>query len=360
MTRHKSAVGLSALRSKGKEPYSARGMTVEQEIADFELRKSHRGGHLARHNPSVITNRYKRLRVVEQMRLRKARVKHVLKERREREREEKGEEAAPRRMPDSIDRLRLEDETMAAHAEPAAAEELLGAEAEDEFKEYFQGRREPKVAITTSEGPQGKYTVQFCEDLVAVFGGTATYVPRGRLKVYQLCGTLIQEGYTSAIIVHEDMKKPTYMMMIALPEGPTAWFRLTSVFTHRELVGAGNAIPGVPPEVILTNFRTRLGRRVARMLQNNLSLHENRRARQVITFHNQRDFIFFRAYRYVVEPKDKKDPLSETVCRLHELGPQFTLQLRWLQSGLYDIRNEEYEFFYRPEAVKEGRRKMLL
>jgi len=335
-------------------------MTIDQEIADYELRKSHRGGKLARHNASVIGNRYKRLRVVEQMRLRKARVKKVLKERREHERAEKGEEAAPRRLPDSIDRLRIQDETTAVHANPAAAEELLVAEAADEFQEYFQGKREPKVAITTSENPQGKYTIQFCQDLVAVFGGTAVYVPRGQLKIYQLCGTLIKEEYTSVIIVHEDRRTPTYMMMISLPDGPTAWFRLTSVFTHRELVGAGNPIPDAPPEVILTNFRTRLGRRVARLLQNNLSLHENKRARQVITFHNQRDFIFFRAYRYVVEPKDKKDPLSETICRLHELGPQFTLQLRWLQSGLYDIRNEEYEFFYRPEAVREGRRKMLL
>lgn len=121
--------------------------------------------------------------------------------------------------------------------------------------------------------------------------------------------------------------------MMALPAGPTAWFRMTNVYTHKELVGSGVPIPDCPPEVIMNNFKTRLGRRVGRMIQSMLSREEHLRARQVITFHNQRDFIFFRAYRYIFENKDKKDPTSEVIVRMHELGPQFTLKLKWLQKG---------------------------
>ena len=55
-------------------------------------------------------------------------------------------------------------------------------------------------------------------------------------------------------------------MLIALPYGPTAYFGLTNVYTHDELIGAASALENTAPEVILTNFKTRLGRRIGRLL----------------------------------------------------------------------------------------------
>lgn len=48
------------------------------------------------------------------------------------------------------------------------------------------------------------------------------------------------------------------------------------------------------PELILNNFGTRLGHRVGRMFASLFSQDPNFRGRRVVTFHNQRDFIFFR------------------------------------------------------------------
>ena len=68
-----------------------------------------------------------------------------------------------------------------------------------------------------------------------------------------------------------------------------------------------------PPGLILNNFSTRLGR-IGRML-GCLVPHDQFRGRQVVTLHNQRDFIFFRYHRYVFEEKGERQPRSPRGCR---------------------------------------------
>jgi len=53
-------------------------------------------------------------------------------------------------------------------------------------------------------------------------------------------------------------------------------------------------VSGHRPELLLNNFNTRLGRRVGRMLGSLFHQDPQFRGRRVVTFHNQRDFIFFR------------------------------------------------------------------
>lgn len=54
------------------------------------------------------------------------------------------------------------------------------------------------------------------------------------------------------------------------------------------------------------------------------------RGRQVATLHNQRDFLFFRRHRYAFT--------SPTSAKLQEIGPRFTLKLRWMRKGLPAVR----------------------
>lgn len=51
------------------------------------------------------------------------------------------------------------------------------------------------------------------------------------------------------------------------------------------------------PEVILNNFSTRLGHSIGRLLAALFPQDPQFVGRQVVTFHNQRDFIFFRFHR---------------------------------------------------------------
>jgi rRNA maturation protein Rpf1 len=78
--------------------------------------------------------------------------------------------------------------------------------------------------------------------------------------------SLIPEGYTSLIVINERTNQPYSMMIIALPYGPTAYFRITNVFTRSDLIGAVKPMIDCPPEVVMTNFKTRLGRRLGRLL----------------------------------------------------------------------------------------------
>ena len=48
------------------------------------------------------------------------------------------------------------------------------------------------------------------------------------------------------------------------------------------------------PELVLNGFGTRLGHRLGRQLASLFHQDPAFRSRQVATFHNQRDFIFFR------------------------------------------------------------------
>lgn len=84
---------------------------------------------------------------------------------------------------------------------------------------------------------------------------------------------------------------------------------------------AGAMIPGHGkptshiPELILNNFSTRLGRRVGRFLGSLFPHEPQLEGRQVVTFHNQRDYIFLRHHRYIYRKENMK-----VRARLQELG----------------------------------------
>jgi len=107
--------------------------------------------------------------------------------------------------------------------------------------------------------------------------------------------------------------------------------------------------------------------------------------RQVVTFHNQRDFIFVRHHRYIFDEveeteakrreavkkremakgKEVADPAgsgSGVKTRLQELGPRFTLKLRWLQQGSFDTLHGEYEFLAKRGGIglQDQRTKFML
>jgi ribosome production factor 1 len=85
-----------------------------------------------------------------------------------------------------------------------------------------------------------------------------------------------------------------------------------------------NADPAA--ELILNNFTTLLGHSVGRLFGALFPPQPQFRGRQVVTLHNQRDFLFFRRHRYQFE--------SVTKASLQEIGPRFTLKLRWMRKGL--------------------------
>jgi ribosome production factor 1 len=91
------------------------------------------------------------------------------------------------------------------------------------------------------------------------------------------------------------------LLIIGLPNGPTAHFKLSNLVLRKDIKNHGNPTSH-QPELVLNNFTTRLGNRVGRFFQSLFPPDPNFRGRRVVTFHNQRDFIFFRHHRYITSP----------------------------------------------------------
>jgi rRNA maturation protein Rpf1 len=120
-----------------------------------------------------------------------------------------------------------------------------------------------------------------------------------------------QNGFTDVVVVNEDKKVLNGMVVCHLPDGPTAVFNLSSVILNRDIKGRGKPTDH-KPELVLNNFGTRLGYRIGRMFGSLFCQDPTFRGRRVITFHNQRDYIFFRHHRYAFEEKER-DVVATTV-----------------------------------------------
>ncbi|KIM53935.1 hypothetical protein SCLCIDRAFT_137791 [Scleroderma citrinum Foug A] len=300
---------------------------------------------------SLIKNKIKRQEVASKQK--KGKGKQKLQKRLARAKQEANDPAAKKKritenVSRTLDNTREHDPSMLPTSkQPSASvqvEELNADFASDPFASYFSftdnPHTPPKVLITTSP-KASKATYDFCDEIVGVFPG-AEYVRRKKGKGFEvgrIAGWAAGRGYKHLVIVNEDMKKPNAITLVHLPSGPTAYFRLSSVELTKQIYGHARATPH-NPELVLNNFATNLGHAVGRMFQTFFPPLPEFQGRQVVTLHNQRDFLFFRRHRYAFRSPEK--------VALQEIGPRFTLKLRWLKRGLPEVRN----FGASPEALE--------
>ncbi|ODQ78289.1 hypothetical protein BABINDRAFT_162940 [Babjeviella inositovora NRRL Y-12698] len=233
-------------------------------------------------------------------------------------------------VPDTIESKRVFDETI--------GQEFEG---EDDFNSYFDGK-EPKILLTTNANAN-KVAYQFADIMMEILPN-ATFVKRKReYSMKDMAEFCNNRDYTDLIVINEDKKNVNGITFIHLPEGPTFYFSVSSLVEGNRIKGHGKATDHIP-ELILNNFATRLGKTVGRLFQSLFPHRPEFEGRNVITLHNQRDYIFFRRHRYVFRNEEK--------VGLQELGPQFTLKLRRIQKGV----KEEVEWEHRPDMDKDRRK----
>lgn len=292
-------------------------------------------------NPSKIKNKMKRAEVYAKYKSQKSKLKKKIREDRVKEIEALGDKAPPKQMPKTIDNMRKRDETLVQ----ADDLEVLGDEKDDEFSAYYSNEKKPKIMISTRPKCSRKL-YPFIGDLMQMIPN-AFYYPRKQQTVTEMATDAMQKGFTHLMILAEKHKQCNGLLITHLPSGPTAFFRLSSFQEGSTIPGHGRPTSHIP-ELILNNFVTRLGRRAGRFLGSLFPHQPQFEGRQVVTFHNQRDFIFVRHHRYIY--RKEKD---RTRARLQELGPRFTIKLKWLQEGLFDAQFGEYEWIYRKEMDVE-------
>ncbi|KII87521.1 hypothetical protein PLICRDRAFT_177264 [Plicaturopsis crispa FD-325 SS-3] len=299
-----------------------------------------------RFETSSIKNKIKREEVARKSK--KAKNQRKLQKRLEQAKAEGNDPAAKKKrlaenVPRTLDNMREFDpsiltadpSTSTPPADPSSSasqprDEAAADIASDPFSAYFSSSDDPmlppKVLITTSP-KASKGTYEFCDELVGVFPG-AEFIRRKKGKGFELgriAGWAADRGYQHLCVVNEDMKKANAITLVHLPNGPTAYFKLSSVELTSKIFGHARATPH-NPELVLNNFVTRLGHAVGRMFQTLFPPMPEFQGRQVVTLHNQRDFLFFRRHRYAFRSTEK--------VALQEIGPRFTLKLRSLKKGI--------------------------
>eukprot|EP00392_Amoebophrya_sp_AT5.2_P014499 g14656.t1 len=369
-----------------------------------------------------------------------------------------------RQEPNTIEKMRETDVTVIdEHA--ALDEEIARDEDQDEFSPHFNFVTEPKIMLTTNLKPSKKM-FSFLKELAAVLPNTKYYKRKG-LGLKQILEYAKKRDFTLLLVVTENKttKKPNGLYLCNLPCGPTSFWKLTKLKLGQEMRGSAPCNAEHAPELLLNNFSTRLGRRIARQIATIFPQKPDFHGRRSITFHNQRDFVFFRHYRYEfkaagggkkkkeaesddeesssssdagssgagaggdqnvwedgdeelsseysengtrtvpvkkkdgrivrasktkggassgkkskssaakvkkdknkAKKKDQEDAADAPVdangeklvrAGLKEIGPRFTLKLRYLQQGTFDSKNGEYEFQWRPDS-QVSRKKMFL
>ncbi|XP_056388527.1 ribosome production factor 1 [Hyla sarda] len=295
---------------------------------------------------SEIKNKQRRHFMFLKYKLEKRKEKLALRKKRKKERAALGDKAPPKAVPKTIENQRVHDETTVDPED----EEVAYDEATDEFAPYFNKQMTPKILITTSDRPRGR-SVRFTEQLSSIIPNSHVYYRRG-LALKKIIPQCIAKDFTDLIIINEDRKVPNGLVLCHLPNGPTAHFKLSNARLRKEIKRKGKEPTEHKPEVILNNFSTRLGHSIGRMFASLFPHDPQFIGRQVATFHNQRDYIFFRYHRYIFK--------SEKRVGMQELGPRFTLKLRSLQKGTFDSKHGEYEWVHKRHEMDSNRRKFHL
>jgi ribosome production factor 1 len=284
--------------------------------------------------------------------------------------------------------------------------EVQADEASDEFAPYLNGEKVAKLLITTRPKPS-QNLFYFIADLQKLVPNLH-YYPRQDYSVREICQFATNRDFTHVLVLSEKSKVCNGLTISLLPYGPTAFFKLTNVVTNKDIPNHGAVVVSHIPELNLHGFGTRLGHRVGRFFASCFP-PPVLKGRQVITFHNQRDYIFVRQHRYIfrekngattatstttttgdesssqtataAQQKNKKNTLTKkrppppldtttaptvpntnmpVLAKLQELGPRFTLKLRWLQAGTFATQTGEYEYFHKRKEMDTSRRKFHL
>ncbi|KAI0887425.1 Brix-domain-containing protein [Annulohypoxylon maeteangense] len=209
------------------------------------------------------------------------------------------------------------------------------------------GPAEPQVLVTTTLNS----TIHDEAKLLCTLFPHSTYIPRSAHKygykysVREICKFAGNRGFSTVMIVREDQKKPVGLDIVHLPSGPTFHFSISNWVEGKKLPGHGNPTNHYP-ELLLNNFKTPLGVLTARLFQSLWPKTPELQGRQVVTLHNQRDYIFLRRHRYIFRDKrateksvvgaDGKELKGVENIRtgLQELGPRATLKLRRIDKGI--------------------------
>ncbi|KIW71646.1 hypothetical protein PV04_03787 [Phialophora macrospora] len=225
----------------------------------------------------------------------------------------------------------------------------------------------PKILITTSINSHLHDEAAILTDIFP----NSKYIRRSshrygyKFSVREISQFASKHGYTSVIVLEEanHRKKPGGLTIVHLPAGPTFHFTVSNWYSGKQIPGHGRPTEHIP-ELMLNNFTTPLGLLTAQLFRSLFPHSPELQGRQVLTLHNQRDYIFLRRHRYIFREKretersvigaDGKEMKGVENIRagLQELGPRMTLKLRRVDKGIQRASGQDWEWKSKMEKVR--------
>jgi len=224
---------------------------------------------------------------------------------------------------------------------------------------------DPKILITTSINSKLHHEAELLTSLLP----NSNYIKRTahfhahKYSVREIASFASNRNYTTLVIMNEDLKRPSGLDIVHLPHGPMFHFSINNWVEGKRLPGHGNPT-GHNPELILNGFRTPLGLLTAHLFRTMFPPQPELLGRQVVTLHNQRDYIFLRRHRYVFRDKRASEKsiqgadgkpvkgVEDIKAGLQELGPRFTLKLRRIDRGIQRASGQEWQWKAGSEKVR--------
>ncbi|KAH0853294.1 hypothetical protein HID58_090665 [Brassica napus] len=125
------------------------------------------------------------------------------------------------------------------------------------------------------------------------------------------------------LMITNQLRKETVrtnaLLIIGLPNGPAAHFKLSYLVLRKDI----------------KNHETLQAMNRSWFFQSLFPQEPNFRGRRVVTFHNQRDFIFFRHHRYILDiKKDKQSGAKGKKGVAKERVKDARLELVWVSRAL--------------------------
>eukprot|EP00764_Aduncisulcus_paluster_P015441 gnl/Carplike_NY0171/9951_a13967_186.p1 GENE.gnl/Carplike_NY0171/9951_a13967_186~~gnl/Carplike_NY0171/9951_a13967_186.p1 ORF type:complete len:238 (+),score=74.50 gnl/Carplike_NY0171/9951_a13967_186:1-714(+) len=163
-----------------------------------------------------------------------------------------------------------------------------------------------KVLVTTSIHPKCKTLLYLISDMLTIFP-SFYYFKRKKRPIEKVFSYAEKKGFTHVIIFQAHARKPFGLIISAIRKEPvTLTFRLRGVVPRRNI--SGSAAPTKHEfELLMHNFDTAIGARIASVFRGLMPSNPDFKGRQCVVFHNEDDFILFSAYRYIFEDLHKKN-----------------------------------------------------
>ena len=223
----------------------------------------------------------------------------------------------------------------------------------------------PKILVTTSLNS----TLHYEGRLLTTLFPNSVYIPRSahryghKYSIREIARFAANRSYTAVVVLNELQKRPSGLDVVHLPAGPMFHFSVSNWVEGRRLPDHGRPTNHYP-ELILNNFRTPLGLLTAHLFRSLFPPRPELAGRQVVTLHDQRDFVFVRRHRYVFREKRETEKMVQGAdgramqgvegirAGLQELGPRFTLKLRRIDKGIQRASGQEWEWKGKTDRVR--------